>query len=172
MAADDGKQRLSDVANAETLLRLVQSVPSPKAEPIKLWLAKVGYERMQERSDRRLVRSHHRSCTRSPSEAETADGSTPCPQSHSPPCRSGVGGFYDAAGVPISAGKLGSPMGGDSTNGLNVDLDLHLTIGRAFVVTRQRRHIGVVPAHGNFDIGLIRLAIVRWVQRPPPNPRN
>ena len=48
MAADDGKQRLTDVANAETLLRLVQSVPSPKAEPIKLWLAKVGYERMQE----------------------------------------------------------------------------------------------------------------------------
>src|ERR1035438_4399191 len=37
MAADDGKQRLTDVANAETLLRLVQSVPSPKAEPIKLW---------------------------------------------------------------------------------------------------------------------------------------
>jgi hypothetical protein len=35
-------------ATAETLLRLVQSVPSPKAEPIKLWLAKVGYERMQE----------------------------------------------------------------------------------------------------------------------------
>lgn len=40
-----------DVANAETLLRLVQSVPSPKAEPIKLWLAKVGYDRMQEMSD-------------------------------------------------------------------------------------------------------------------------
>ncbi len=51
MTADDGKQRLTDVANAETLLRLVQSVPSPKAEPIKLWLAKVGYERMQEMSD-------------------------------------------------------------------------------------------------------------------------
>ncbi len=51
MAADDGKQRLTDGANAETLLRLVQSVPSPKAEPIKLWLAKVGYERMQEMSD-------------------------------------------------------------------------------------------------------------------------
>jgi DNA-damage-inducible protein D len=51
MAADDGKQRLTDVANAETLLRLVQSVPSPKAEPIKLWLAKVGYERMQEMAD-------------------------------------------------------------------------------------------------------------------------
>jgi hypothetical protein len=43
--------RLTDVASAETLLRLVQSVPSPKAEPIKLWLAKVGYERMQEMSD-------------------------------------------------------------------------------------------------------------------------
>ena len=51
MAAGDGKQRLTDVATAETLLRLVQSVPSPKAEPIKLWLAKVGYERMQEMAD-------------------------------------------------------------------------------------------------------------------------
>ena len=51
MPADDGKQRLTDVATADTLLRLVQSVPSPKAEPIKLWLAKVGYERMQEMSD-------------------------------------------------------------------------------------------------------------------------
>ena len=51
MAAGDGKQRLTDVATAETLLRLVQSVPSPKAEPIKLWLAKVGYERMQELAD-------------------------------------------------------------------------------------------------------------------------
>ena len=51
MTAKDGKQRLADVATAETLLRLVQSVPSPKAEPIKLWLAKVGYERMQEMAD-------------------------------------------------------------------------------------------------------------------------
>ena len=42
---------LTDVATAETLLRLVQSMPSPKAEPIKLWLAKVGYERMQEMAD-------------------------------------------------------------------------------------------------------------------------
>ena len=41
LPADDGRMRLTDVANAETLLRLVQSVPSPKAEPIKLWLAKV-----------------------------------------------------------------------------------------------------------------------------------
>ena len=47
----DGKQRLTDCASAATLLRVVQSIPSPKAEPIKLWLAKVGYERMQEMSD-------------------------------------------------------------------------------------------------------------------------
>jgi DNA-damage-inducible protein D len=51
LQAADGKNYLTDVANAETLLRLVQSVPSPKAEPIKLWLAKVGYERMQEMAD-------------------------------------------------------------------------------------------------------------------------
>lgn len=51
MRAQDGKQRITDTANAETLLRLVQSIPSPKAEPIKLWLAKVGYERMQEMVD-------------------------------------------------------------------------------------------------------------------------
>jgi DNA-damage-inducible protein D len=51
MPAADGKSYFTDVATAETLLRLVQSVPSPKAEPIKLWLAKVGYERMQEMAD-------------------------------------------------------------------------------------------------------------------------
>ncbi len=51
LPAEDGKMRETDVAKAETLLRLVQSVPSPKAEPIKLWLAKVGYERMQELAD-------------------------------------------------------------------------------------------------------------------------
>jgi hypothetical protein len=51
LTAPDGKKRETDCATAETLLRLVQSVPSPKAEPIKLWLAKVGYERMQELAD-------------------------------------------------------------------------------------------------------------------------
>lgn len=51
LEATDGKKYLTDVANTKTLLRLIQSVPSPKAEPIKLWLAKVGYERMQEMSD-------------------------------------------------------------------------------------------------------------------------
>lgn len=67
MQAADGKSYLSDVATAGTLLRLVQSVPSPKAEPIKLWLAKGGYERMQEMADlgldraRELWRKHGRS---------------------------------------------------------------------------------------------------------------
>lgn len=51
LPAADGKNYLADVATAETLLRLIQSIPSPKAEPIKLWLAKVGYERMQEMAD-------------------------------------------------------------------------------------------------------------------------
>jgi DNA-damage-inducible protein D len=51
MLAEDGKMRLTDVAGPEVLLRLIQSVPSPKAEPIKLWLARVGYERMQDMAD-------------------------------------------------------------------------------------------------------------------------
>jgi DNA-damage-inducible protein D len=51
MTAEDGKQRETDAADVETIFRLIQSVPSPKAEPIKLWLAKVGYERIQEVSD-------------------------------------------------------------------------------------------------------------------------
>src|ERR1700722_9037765 len=48
MEAADGKLRLTDVADTEQLLRLIQSIPSPKAEPFKLWLAKRGYERIQE----------------------------------------------------------------------------------------------------------------------------
>ena len=51
MVAEDGKMRLTDAADPETLLRLIQSIPSPKAEPIKLWLAKTGYERMQDMVD-------------------------------------------------------------------------------------------------------------------------
>lgn len=51
MMAADGKSYMTDAADPETLLRLIQSVPSHKAEPIKLWLAKVGYERMQEIAD-------------------------------------------------------------------------------------------------------------------------
>ena len=48
MTAADGKQRMTDVADTEQLLRLIQSIPSPKAEPFKLWLAKVGFERLEE----------------------------------------------------------------------------------------------------------------------------
>ena len=48
MPSPDGKMRLTDVANTKQIFRLVQSIPSPKAEPFKLWLAKVGYERIQE----------------------------------------------------------------------------------------------------------------------------
>jgi DNA-damage-inducible protein D len=51
LEAADGKKYLTDVASPEILLRLIQSVPSPKAEPIKLWLARVGYERMQDMAD-------------------------------------------------------------------------------------------------------------------------
>jgi len=51
LKAIDGKMRFTDVADTEQLLRLIQSVPSPKAEPFKLWLAKVGYERIEETED-------------------------------------------------------------------------------------------------------------------------
>ncbi len=55
MQAADGKFYLTDVADTETLLRLIQSIPSPKAEPFKLWLAKVGYERIEETEDPELA---------------------------------------------------------------------------------------------------------------------
>jgi hypothetical protein len=48
MIAADGKMRLTDTADTEVMLRLIQSIPSPNAEPFKLWLAKVGYERLEE----------------------------------------------------------------------------------------------------------------------------
>jgi hypothetical protein len=51
MIAEDGKNRETDVADTETTLRLIQSIPSPKAEPFKLWLARVGYERLEETAD-------------------------------------------------------------------------------------------------------------------------
>ena len=46
MTAADGKKRMTDVANTEELLRIIQSIPSPKAEPFKMWLARVGSERI------------------------------------------------------------------------------------------------------------------------------
>ena len=55
MTAVDGKSRLTDVADTEQLLRLVQSIPSPKAEPFKQWLARVGYERIEETEDPELA---------------------------------------------------------------------------------------------------------------------
>jgi len=51
MEAADGKMRLTDMADTEQLLRLIQSIPSPNAEPFKIWLAKVGYERIEETED-------------------------------------------------------------------------------------------------------------------------
>lgn len=51
MTAEDGKMRLTDVASTEQLLRLIQSIPSPKAEPFKMWLAQVGAERIEETID-------------------------------------------------------------------------------------------------------------------------
>ena len=55
MRSADGKQYLTDVADTEQLLRLVQSIPSPKAEPFKQWLARVGYERIEETEDPELA---------------------------------------------------------------------------------------------------------------------
>lgn len=54
LLAVDGKMRLADVADTETMFRIIQSIPSPKAEPFKLWLARVGYERVEEVEDPEL----------------------------------------------------------------------------------------------------------------------
>ena len=53
--AKDGKYYLSDAADTEVMLRLIQSIPSPNAEPFKLWLARVGYERLEETADPELA---------------------------------------------------------------------------------------------------------------------
>ncbi len=55
MTAQDGKKRLTDVANTEQLLRIIQSIPSKKAEPFKMWLAQVGRERIEETIDPELT---------------------------------------------------------------------------------------------------------------------
>ena len=51
MMASGGKYYLTDTADTETIFRIIQSIPSPKAEPFKLWLARVGYERVEETED-------------------------------------------------------------------------------------------------------------------------
>ncbi|MBP9853746.1 MAG: Bro-N domain-containing protein [Candidatus Omnitrophica bacterium] len=55
MPAADGKMRVTDMADTETMFRLIQSIPSPNAEPFKLWLARVGYERVEEAADPELA---------------------------------------------------------------------------------------------------------------------
>lgn len=65
MLAADGKMRLTDVADTEQLFRLIQSIPSPKAEPFKLWLASLGRERLEEMDDPeigidRMLEYYHR----------------------------------------------------------------------------------------------------------------
>ena len=55
MKAPDGKMRETDCANIKGLLRIIQSIPSPKAEPFKLWLSQVGYERIQEIENPKLA---------------------------------------------------------------------------------------------------------------------
>jgi DNA-damage-inducible protein D len=55
MVNPDGRERLTDVANTETILRIIQSIPSPRVEPLKRWLAAVGYERIQESHDPELA---------------------------------------------------------------------------------------------------------------------
>lgn len=55
MTAEDGKKRLTDTVYTETLFRIIQSIPSPKAEPMKKWLAQVEYERLQEYEDTSLA---------------------------------------------------------------------------------------------------------------------
>ena len=60
MQAEDGKMRMTDVADTEQLLRLVQSIPSPKAEPFKQWLAQVGVERIAEIENPELAQARIR----------------------------------------------------------------------------------------------------------------
>jgi DNA-damage-inducible protein D len=55
LESNDGKKYLTDTANTETVFRIIQSIPSPKAEPFKRWLAQVGYERVQEIEDPELA---------------------------------------------------------------------------------------------------------------------
>lgn len=61
LESSDGKKYLTDTANTETVFRIIQSIPSPKAEPFKRWLAKVGYERVQEIEDPELATKRTRS---------------------------------------------------------------------------------------------------------------
>ena len=61
LTSSDGKKYLTDCANTEGLFRIIQSIPSPKAEPFKQWLAKIGYERIQEIEDPELAQDRMKS---------------------------------------------------------------------------------------------------------------
>jgi methylphosphotriester-DNA--protein-cysteine methyltransferase len=65
LESPDGKKYLTDCADTETLFRIIQSIPSPKAEPFKLWLAKVGYERVQEIEDPEIATKRTRAIYKS-----------------------------------------------------------------------------------------------------------
>lgn len=65
LMASDGKMRETDTADTETIFRIIQSIPSPKAEPFKRWLAKVGYERVQEIEDPELATKRSRAIYKS-----------------------------------------------------------------------------------------------------------
>lgn len=73
LVASDGKKYLTDVMNAEQILRLIQSIPSPKVEPMKLWLARVGRERLEDTEDPELglFRSFDRAVEQYPSQGKS-----------------------------------------------------------------------------------------------------
>ena len=74
MAAPDGKMRMTDIADTEQLFRLIQSIPSPKAEPFKLWLAQVAAERLDETQDPELsIEGCYNIFTRSVFQSQTSD---------------------------------------------------------------------------------------------------
>ena len=76
LEAADGKKYLTDVADVETILRIIQSVPSKKAEPIKLWLAKVGNERLQEIANPEKTINRARSNWKQQGHSEKMDSAT------------------------------------------------------------------------------------------------
>jgi len=74
LESEDGKRYLTDVADAETLMRLIQSIPSPKAEPFKRWLAKVGYERLEEIENPEIAQKRMREIYKAKAHSPVRDG--------------------------------------------------------------------------------------------------
>ena len=88
MIAKDGKKRNTDVANTEQLFRIIQSIPSPKAEPFKVWLARVGAERIDETIDPELAieRAVETYLKKDIVKSEMADWQNLCDQYNDPSC--------------------------------------------------------------------------------------